>query len=71
MLGDPPSGSELWEALDREICKPGENRGQVVAHKEFQPAAAFYDRQNRCNLGSRLWTANVYLVLPAHGHGTH
>jgi hypothetical protein len=35
MLGDPRSGSNVWEALDREIGKPGENRGQVVAHGEF------------------------------------
>jgi hypothetical protein len=53
MLGDPRSGSEVWEALDREIGKPGENRGQIVPHREFQPAAAFHDRENRRNLGSR------------------
>ncbi|SRR5712691_5234447 len=57
MLGDPRGGSKVWEALDREIGKPGENRGQIVAHWEFQPAAAFHDRENRRNLGSRLWTA--------------
>ena len=31
-------------ALDREIGKPGENRGQIVANWEFQPAAAFHYR---------------------------
>ena len=71
MLGDPRSGSKVWEALDREIGKPGENRGQIVAHWEFQPAAAFHDRENRRNLRSRLWTADVYPVLPAQSHGTH
>ena len=50
MRGDPRSGSKVWEAPDREIGKPGENRGKVVAHRNFQPAAAFHDRQNRCNL---------------------
>jgi hypothetical protein len=35
--GDPRSRSKVWEALDREIGKPGENRGQIVAHWEFQP----------------------------------
>ena len=63
MPGDPRSGSKIWEALDREIGKPGENPGQIVAHREFQPAAAFHDRENRRNLGSRLWTADVYPVL--------
>jgi hypothetical protein len=35
MLGDARSGSTVWEALNREIGKPGENRGQIVAHGEF------------------------------------
>ena len=26
----------MWEALDREIGKSGEDRGQIVAHSEFQ-----------------------------------
>src|ERR1700687_453155 len=71
MLGDPRSGSKVWEALDREIGKPGENRGQVVAHWEFQPAAAFHDRENRRNLRPRQWAADVYPVLPAQSYGTH
>src|SRR5664280_2033830 len=71
MLGDPPSRSKVWEALNREIGKPGENRGQIVAHWEFQPAAAFHDRENRCNLRSRLGTADVYPVIPAQSHRTH
>jgi len=65
MLGDPRSRSKVWETLDREIGKPGENRGELVAHWEFQPAAAFHDRENRRNLRSRLWTADVDPVLPA------
>jgi hypothetical protein len=54
MLGDPRSGSKVWEALDRKIGKPRGDRGQVVAHWEFQPPAAFHDRENRRNLGPRL-----------------
>ena len=71
MLGDPRGGSKTWEALDREIGKPGENCGQILAHWEFQSSAAFHHRENRRNLRSRLWTADVYPVLPAQGHGTH
>jgi hypothetical protein len=71
MLGDPRSGSKVCEALDRAISKPGKNRGQIVAHSEVQSVAAFNDRENRRNLGPRLWTTDVYLVLPAQGHGTH
>ena len=37
MLGNPRSGCKIWETLDREIGKPGENRGQVVADWEFLP----------------------------------
>jgi hypothetical protein len=28
MPGGPHSGSKIWEAPDREIAKPGENRGE-------------------------------------------
>jgi len=60
----PGSGSEFREALDGEIREPREGRRQIVAHREFQPAAAFHDRENRRNLRSRRWAANVYPVLP-------
>jgi len=63
MLDDPRSGSKVWEAPDREIGKPGENRGKVVAHRDFQPTASFHDRENRCNLRSCEWTADVHPVL--------
>ena len=71
MPGDPHSGSKVWEAPDREIGKPGENRGKIVAHGDFQPTTALHNRENRRNLGSRVWTADVYPVLPAQGHRTH
>jgi hypothetical protein len=41
--GDPRSRSKVWKTADREIGKPGENRGEIIAHCEFQPAAAFND----------------------------
>src|SRR5438874_2575807 len=71
MLDDPRGGRKLWEALEPEIDQPRQNRGQVVAHGEFQPAAAFHHRENRRNLGSRLWTADLYPVLSTQRHGTH
>jgi hypothetical protein len=71
MPGDPRSWSKFRKALDRKIGKPGENRRKVVAHRDVQPAAAFYDRENRCNLGSCLWTADVDPIPPAQSHGTH
>src|ERR1700688_527478 len=62
MPGDPHSGSKVWKAPDREIGKPGENRGKVIAHRDLQPTAAFHDRENRRNLRSRLWAADVQLA---------
>src|ERR1017187_1899194 len=50
MPRDPHSGSKVWKARDREIGKPGENRGKVIAPRNLQPTAAFHDRENRCNL---------------------
>jgi hypothetical protein len=45
MPGDPHGGSKVWKAADREIGKPGENRGKVIAHRDLEPAAAFHDRE--------------------------
>jgi hypothetical protein len=63
MPGAPHSGSKVWKAPDREIGKSGENRGKVIAHPDLQPTAAFHDRENRRNLRSRLWAADVQPVL--------
>jgi hypothetical protein len=71
MQGDPCSWSEVWEALDREIGEPGKNRGEIVAHREFQPSAAFHDREDRRNLRSRMQTADVHPVLSSQSHSTH
>ena len=53
MLGAPRSGSKVCKALDREITDPGENRGQIVASWELQPAAAFHDRQTEWAISKR------------------
>ncbi len=65
MLGDPGRGSKVYEALDRKIGEPGENPSQIVAHWEFQPAAAFHHRKNRRNLRSRLRAADMQPILVA------
>ena len=71
MPGDPHSRCKVGKAPDREIGKSGKNRSQIVAHWEFQPAAAFHDRQNRRNLWSRLWTAYVQPILSTKSYRTH
>jgi len=57
MSGNPHSGSKVWKPPDREISEPGEIRGKVIPHRDFQPAPAFHDWKNRCNLRSCQWTA--------------
>jgi hypothetical protein len=32
--GDPHCRSKVWKTADREIGKPGENRGKVIAHRQ-------------------------------------
>ena len=46
MLCNPGCGSKVRQVLDTAISESGKNRGQIVAHWEFQPAAAFHDREN-------------------------
>src|SRR5271165_3413010 len=71
MPRDPRSGSKVWKAPDREIGKPGENRGKVITHRDLQPTAASHDRENRCNLRSRLWAADVQPILSTKSYRTH
>ena len=71
MPADPHSGSKVWKAPDPEIGKPGENRGKVMAHRDLQPTAAFHDRQNRCNLRSCQWAADVQPILSTKSYRTH
>ena len=71
MPGDPLSGSKVRETLDREIGTPGENRGKVIAHRDLQPTAAFRHRENRRNLRSRLWTADVQPILSTKSYRKH
>ena len=70
MPGDPHNRSKVWAAPDRAIGESGKYRRQVVASGDSHPAAAFHNRENCCNLGFRLCTAEVYPVLPAQGHWT-
>ena len=71
MRGSPHSGSKVWKAPYWEIGKPRENRGEVIAHRDLQPTAAFHDRQNRCNLRSYQWAADVQPILSTKSHRTH
>ena len=65
------AGSKVWKAPDREIGKPGENRGKVIAHWDLQPTAAFHDRENRCSLWFRLWATDVRPILSTKRYRRH
>ena|SRR5208282_3778069 len=73
MLGSPQGGSKVWKVPDREIDKPGENRREVIAHRDLQPAAAFHHRENRRNLRSCQWLpmCNQFLRPRAAGRLCH
>jgi hypothetical protein len=71
MLRDPRSGSKGWKALDREIGESGKNRCQIVSDGDFQPTAAFHDRENRRDLWPRLGAAYVYPVLSTQSDWSH
>jgi hypothetical protein len=68
--GRPTQRSKVWETPDREIGKPRENRGKVIAHRDLQPTAAFHDRENRRHFGSRLWTADMQPILSTKSYRT-
>ncbi len=75
-------GYECWAARAAGVrfgrrwigrsANPGRiSANQIVPHWEFQPAAAFHDRENRRDFGTRLWAADVYPVFSTQSHGTH
>lgn len=51
--GRPTQRSKVGETLDREIDKPGENLGQVVAHWDFN-RGSFPPSRGSWNFRSRL-----------------
>jgi hypothetical protein len=57
--------------LDGAISETGKNRGQIVAHWEFQPTTAFNHRKNRCDLRSRLRASYMDPIPPTKSYGTH
>ena len=70
-MGNPHSGSKLWEALDREIGESRKDREQIIAHGKLQPPAAFHHREDRCDLRSRLRASHVYPVFSTDGDRPH
>ena len=71
MLGNPRSRGKVWEAPDGAISKSGKYRRQVVANGDSQPTAAFHDRENRRNLRSSLWAADVQPILSTKSYRKH
>src|SRR5579864_3297181 len=71
MSGGPGRRGKFWDALNRCVCEPGEDFGEVVAHRDFESAAAFNDGEDCCDARTGLFTPDVNPVGPTEGNGTH
>ena len=67
----PCSGRERGDALDGHVCESGQDIGEVVAHRNAEPAAAFDDGQDGGDAWSGLRAADMDPVGSAKGHGPH
>ena len=65
--GRPHSGSEVWEVPNRETAKSRENRGQIVAHGDFQSTTLSKTER----IAATLDPACGQPILPTESHGTH
>jgi hypothetical protein len=55
--GDPCGGSEFGGALDGRVGEAGQDVGEVVAHRNLEPSAAFDHREDRRHARSSLFAA--------------
>ena len=67
MVGCPGGRSKFGEALDGCIGESGQDGGEVVAHRNAEPAAAFDDGEDCGHARSDLLAADVDPVGSAQG----
>jgi hypothetical protein len=60
----------LIQALDEAVGESGQDRGQVLADRQTESAAAFDDGEDRRDLGSSFLASKVHPVLPTDGDST-
>jgi len=63
--GEPCCGSEPRDALDGGVGESWQDVGEVVAHRNLEPSAAFDHREDRRNARPSLFAADVDPVLSA------
>src|SRR6266567_1457067 len=71
MFCGPRSRGNFWDALDGCVCKAGQDVGEVVAHWDFEAAAAFDYREDRGYTWPGLFTSDVDPVFSTQGHAAH
>src|ERR1700738_2590076 len=71
MFCDPRSRGYVCDALDGCVCKAGQDVGEVVAHWDFEAAAAFDYREDRGYTRAGLFTSDMDPVFSTQGHAAH
>jgi hypothetical protein len=71
MFYDPGGRGTISEAVKRSVCKPRQDVGEVMAHRDVEPATAF-DHGDDCGYSrSGLLAPDMDPVASANGDGPH
>ena len=71
MLCDPGCRSKFCDALDGRVCESGRYVCEVIAHGDFEAAAAFDHRDDSGNTWSGRFAPEVDPVAAAEGDRPH
>src|SRR5579863_754703 len=67
----PGGGGKVRDSLKGRVGKPRQDVGEVIAHRDFEPATAFDDRHDRGYAWSGLLASDMDPVASANGDGPH
>src|SRR5258708_32380845 len=71
MFFGPGGRRDFRDTLKRRVCESWEDAGGVVAHRDFESAAAVNDGGDWCDARPGLFAADMDPVGSAQGDGTH
>src|SRR6266567_1498794 len=71
MFCGPGSRGKVSEVLKGRVRESGQDVGEVVAHRDFEPAAAFDHGEDSGYARSGLFTADVDPVFSTQGYAAH
>lgn len=69
MFFGPGGRRDFRDTLKRRVCQSWEDAGEVVAHRDFESAAAFNDGEDCCDARPGLFAADMDPVGSAQGDG--